>query len=127
MACCRSFRRAQRNSRGSPRNRRSCFYLCGSDLESGHGFASENLREISECLTYEAVGGYFSGAQAGEAGMDAVNVVLETGAMLINGEHAESRFIAMECDLDDEFAKGRHEMTASAKGTLRVRWRNGWQ
>ncbi len=55
------------------------FYLCGSDLESGHGFASENLREISECLTYEAVGGYFSGAQAGEAGMDAVNVVLETG------------------------------------------------
>lgn len=58
---------------------------------------------------------------------DTVDVVLETGAMLINGEHAESRFIAMECDLDDEFAKGRHEMTASANGTLRVRWRNGWQ
>lgn len=55
------------------------FYFCGSDLESGHGFASENLKEISECLTYEAVGGYFSGAQAGEADMDAVNVVLETG------------------------------------------------
>lgn len=55
------------------------FYFCGSDLESGHGYASGNIKEIAECLTYEAVGDYFSGEQAGEAGPDAVNVVLETG------------------------------------------------
>lgn len=58
---------------------------------------------------------------------DTVDVVLETGALLINGTHAESRFIYTECDLDDEFAKGRHEMTVSARGTLKARWRNGWQ
>ena len=55
------------------------FYFCGSDLESRHGFASENIKEISSCMTYDAVGSYFSGAQAGGLGMDAVNVVMETG------------------------------------------------
>lgn len=55
------------------------FYFCGSDLESGHGYASGNIREIAECMTYEAVGAYLTGQQAGEAGPDAVNVVLETG------------------------------------------------
>ena len=27
------------------------FYFCGSDLESKYGFASENLMEITECLS----------------------------------------------------------------------------
>ena len=55
------------------------FYLCGSDLESGHGYASGNIEEIVNCLTYEAVGNYFSGQQEGGSGPDVVNVVLETG------------------------------------------------
>ena len=55
------------------------FYMCGSELESGHGYATGNIKEIAECLTYEAFSGYFSGPQEGEPGPDAVNVVLETG------------------------------------------------
>ncbi len=55
------------------------FYFCGSDLESGHSYASGNIAEIAECLTYESVGGILSGRHKGQVSSDAVNVVLETG------------------------------------------------
>ena len=42
-------------------------------------YASGNIEEIANCLTYEAVGNYFSGQQEGGSGPDVVNVVLETG------------------------------------------------
>lgn len=81
---------------------------------------AEELRITHNGKTIIAVSGKINSG-------DTVDVVLETGALLINGTHAESRYIYTECDLDDEFAKGRHEMTVSAKGTLKARWRNGWQ
>jgi len=54
------------------------FYFCGSDLESGHSYASGNLAEIAQCMTYDSVGGILSGQQTGSVGAD-VNVVIETG------------------------------------------------
>lgn len=57
---------------------------------------------------------------------DTVEVMLETGALLINGVHDEKRMIATECDLDEEFGQGRHVLSVSAAGTLKARWRNGW-
>lgn len=65
---------------------------------------------------------------AGEiAAGDVIEITLETGALLINGEHAESRTVYTETDFDEEFEPGRHELEASCGGTLRARWRNAWQ
>lgn len=58
---------------------------------------------------------------------DTVEIVLETGAVLVNGEHEESRIVYTETDFDAAFMPGRHELTASCEGTLIVRWRNAWQ
>ena len=52
------------------------FYLCGSDLESNYGYASENLKEIANCYTYKAVR-QAMGNEPVDAGR--VNVVVETG------------------------------------------------
>ena len=55
------------------------FYFCGSDLESGHSYASGNIGEIADCVTYEALGTYYAGARKMESDPNAVNIVLETG------------------------------------------------
>ena len=58
-------------------------YLCGSDLESVHGMASYNLKEISEigdAFTYEEVMNMVYGTDLPVSDMDdKVNVLLETG------------------------------------------------
>ena len=55
------------------------FYFCGSDLESRYSYASGNITEITQCLTYDSVGGLLSGRQTGRNGSTDVNVVMETG------------------------------------------------
>ena len=55
------------------------FYFCGSDLESGHSYASGNIAEIAQCLTYDSVGGALSGRQTEQTGAAGVNVVMQTG------------------------------------------------
>lgn len=57
---------------------------------------------------------------------DTLEVLLETGAVLVNGEHAESDIVYTETDLDVELAPGMHTLGATATGTLRARWRNEW-
>ena len=57
------------------------FYMCGSDLESRHGYATGNLRDILRCNTYDVTRHYMQGDREDErrtipAG---VNVVVETG------------------------------------------------
>ena len=58
-------------------------YLCGSNLESDHGMASYNLREISEIgdvMTYEEVLNMTYGTSLPESSVsDKVNILLETG------------------------------------------------
>lgn len=58
---------------------------------------------------------------------DEVWIALESGAVTVNGEHAEDRTVYTETDFDAEFEPGRHVLEASAEGTLRARWRNAWQ
>ena len=55
------------------------FYFCGSDLESGHSYASYNLAEISYCLTYDTVKSARTGAPDVAPDTEAVNVVIQTG------------------------------------------------
>ncbi len=60
------------------------FYYCGADLESHHGFASEDFVEIQNCLNYSIMNGM---EPAGDdcaltdsaINCKAVNVVMETG------------------------------------------------
>ncbi len=75
------------------------FYLCGSDLESRHGFATENLKEIMECYPYQSLsrmyaeypGSKLSGEQLARM---RVNVVLETGG----SREWHARELGMEVD-----------------------------
>ena len=55
------------------------FYLCGSDLESAHSYASGNLEEIAGCMSYKTKGGLLPAEEGGEAPREDVNVVIETG------------------------------------------------
>ena len=62
------------------------FYMCGSDLESRYGYASENLKEIAECTPYfnfsehELLPGDWDLVdETDRCGLDGVNVVVETG------------------------------------------------
>lgn len=54
------------------------FYFCGSDLESRHGYASENLGEIANCFTRAAISGMDT-QNVPEYASEGVNVVIETG------------------------------------------------
>ncbi|MBQ8094421.1 MAG: hypothetical protein IJ242_12740 [Clostridia bacterium] len=57
------------------------FYMCGSDLESRHGYVTGNLEEISSCLTYD----YIYHVEHRNESIEPlpvkteVNVVIETG------------------------------------------------
>ena len=60
------------------------FYLCGSDLESKHGLATGNLKEIAQCYPYSALNGVFAEYPENvlsDEQLDRmrVNVVVETG------------------------------------------------
>lgn len=55
------------------------FYFCGSDLESGHSYASGNLEEISYCLDYDTVLNAQLGVEDVSPAVEAVNVVIQTG------------------------------------------------
>lgn len=55
------------------------FYFCGSDLESGHSYASGNLEEISYCLDYETVLHAQQGVEDIAPDVNDVNVLIETG------------------------------------------------
>ena len=62
------------------------FYMCGSDLESRYGYASENLKEIAGCMPYfnlnenELLPGDWNLVdETDRCGLDSVNVVFETG------------------------------------------------
>ena len=55
------------------------FYFCGSDLESGHGYATGNLEEIMYCLTYDTISSTRLGKEDVEPAIEDVNVVVETG------------------------------------------------
>lgn len=62
------------------------FYMCGSDLESQYGFATDNLLEIAKCHPYYSFfphtvmpGDEELVDAADKCGLDGVNVVIETG------------------------------------------------
>ena len=62
------------------------FYMCGSDLESRYGYATENLKDIAGCHPYfnfedhELLPGDWDLVDASDkCGLDGVNVVIETG------------------------------------------------
>lgn len=60
------------------------FYLCGSDLESRHGFATGNLEEIAECVPYSSLNKIVSDYPENILSEEQlahmrVNVVVETG------------------------------------------------
>ena len=55
------------------------FYFCGSDLESGHSYASGNLEEISYCLDYATVLNAQLSVEDAAPAMEDVNVVIQTG------------------------------------------------
>lgn len=55
-----------------------------------------------------------------------VEVDMQTCAVLIDGEHAESRLIYTDMDPDVELLPGRHTITASARGTITARWHDQW-
>lgn len=57
---------------------------------------------------------------------DELTVELKTGAVTVNGEHAESEIVYTDTDFDIELKPGAHTLSASAAGTLRARWRNEW-
>ena len=60
------------------------FYLCGSDLESRHGFATGNLEEIAGCVPYSSLSKIVSDYPENILSEEQlahmrVNVVVETG------------------------------------------------
>ncbi len=57
------------------------YYLCGSDLESKHGYATENLEEISACEPYAVVHNLacWTVLDTPDTTPENVNVVIETG------------------------------------------------
>lgn len=58
---------------------------------------------------------------------DVMEVTLETGKVLVNGEDAGSRVDYTKTDFDAGFGKGRHVLSANRSGTLKARWRDAWQ
>lgn len=56
-----------------------------------------------------------------------LEVVLETGAVLVDGEHDEPNIVYTDTDFDIELKPGSHTLGATAAGTLRARWRDEWQ
>ena len=94
------------------------FYLCGSDLESKNGFASENLKEIYSVTYPDSLTFIYSPdpeeemRKAKEAtGPGKVNVLIETGG---------SKAWHMETDLERKeifhfLEKWQHKMTGSRK------------
>ena len=62
------------------------FYMCGSDLESRYGYASENLEEIAKCTPYFSFheraplpGDMELVDEKDVCGLDDVNIIVETG------------------------------------------------
>ena len=55
------------------------FYLCGSDLESIHGYATGNLEEIAGVQSYLTKGGLVPDGEDGRGVSEKVNVVIQTG------------------------------------------------
>ena len=72
------------------------FYFCGSDLESGHSYATGNLEEISYCLTYDTITSAMQGKKDAAPETEDVNVVIETGGS--KKWHAET--LGMEVKTD---------------------------
>ena len=75
------------------------FYLCGSDLESRHGYATGNLEEIADCASYSAMHGLFleeTAPELSDAAPGTVNVVIETGGS--REWHAADGDLGMQID-----------------------------
>lgn len=101
------------------------FHVSGSaDIEPEISFTAS---EAAESLKIMHNGAPLISMDGAIAAGDTVEIALETGALTVNGEHAENRIVYTETDFDAEFEPGRHELTASCGGTLKARWRNAWQ
>lgn len=80
---------------------------------------AEDLVISADGYALFAIGGAISAGQTVETDM-------QTGAVLIDGEHAENRLIYTDMDPDVELLPGRHTITASASGTITARWHDQW-
>lgn len=57
---------------------------------------------------------------------DAVVYNPHTGALTINGVHAEERLLYADIDFNITFYPGAHTLQVSAPGTMTARWRDEW-
>lgn len=55
-----------------------------------------------------------------------LKVNMQTGAVTVNGVHAENQTDYTRCDYDRELEPGEHTLTASAAGDMTARWHNKW-
>lgn len=55
-----------------------------------------------------------------------LNVNMHTGAVTVDGVHAENMTDYTRCDYDRELEPGEHTLTASAAGDMTARWHNKW-
>lgn len=81
--------------------------------------AAEELTISADGYPLFALGGGFSAGQT-------VEVNMRTGAVLVDGQHAESRMIYTDMDPDVELLPGTHHITTSKAGNITVRWHDEW-
>lgn len=55
-----------------------------------------------------------------------LEVNMHTGAVTVDGVHAEENTSYTECDFDAELTPGEHTISVSTAGTLTARWNNEW-
>ena len=96
------------------------FYFCGSDLESGHSYASGNLKEIMNCLTHDTITSVLLGQKDMEPAVEDVNVVIETGGS--KEWHAQELGMDIRTDVLQRWhfhpARNIHEISGDFDGSM---------
>ena len=94
------------------------FYLCGADLESKYGYASEDIRDISACeYPQDLVSVLYGGADSSEIeNIPEINVVIQTGG---SGKwHEETSGVSISSSV---LQRWHYECDRDARGENQIR------
>lgn len=80
---------------------------------------TENFTLTLDGITVLAIAGTVMAGQT-------IEYNTQTGALTINGEHAENRMMYADMEPDVELLPGVHTLAASAPVSLTARWQNQW-
>lgn len=113
------------NESGASSNAKSVNIRIGGS-SSAQLIISTMLTAETDELTISADGYPLFVLGGGFAAGQTVEVDMRTGAVLVDGEHAEERMVYTDMDPDVELMPGMHVIAASAESSITVRWSDEW-